>query len=462
MSDLSDVQAVLDARREASLADLVAFASIPSVSAQATHNGDVARAAEWLADRLQSCGPLNPELWRGAGPPAVYAEWLGAPGRPTVLVYGHYDVQPPEPLERWHSPPFSPTLRGGRLYGRGVSDDKGPLLIPVQVAGAFLAARGALPINVKFLFEGEEEVGSVHLPALVAEQAARLACDFVLSADGGMWSADVPSLTVSARGLAALELSVRGPSKDLHSGRHGGALHNPLHALATLIAGLHGPDGRVAVAGFYDGALDLAPAARAALAHLPFDDGAYLEQTGAPATYGESGYTTLERQWHRPTLEVNGLWGGYTGEGSKTVLPAEAHAKITCRLVPGQDPARTRRLVADHLRAQLPPGVTLDIRESDHGARAYQLPEGHPGRVAARAVLAELYAEAPLEVGMGGSIPVLETFSDVLGVDTVFFSFAVGDEDIHAPNEFFRVRRLYEGQRAWAMLWRRLAGADGA
>ncbi len=457
MSELSDVGAVLDARKEASLADLVALASIPSVSAQALYKNDMARAASWLADRLRSCGPLTVERWPTAGHPAVYAEWLGAPGKPTVLVYGHYDVQPPEPLEKWHSPPFTPTVRDGRIYGRGVSDDKGPLLIPVQVAGAFFAARGALPLNVKFLFEGEEEVGSAHLPALVEEKAGRLACDLVLSADGGMWSADVPSLTVSARGLAALEFVVRGPAKDVHSGRHGGALHNPLHALAALVAGLHDGDGRVAVAGFYDGALDLTLEERAGLARLPWDDGAYLEQTGAPATYGERGYGTLERQWRRPTLEINGMWGGYTGEGSKTVLPSEARAKLTCRLVPDQDPGRIVRLVSAHLREHLPPGVTLDIREGDHGARAYQLPEGHPGRRAARTVLRELYGAEPLEVGMGGSIPVLETFSNVLGVDTVFFSFAVGDEDIHAPNEFFRVHRLYEGQRAWASLWARLA-----
>ncbi len=387
----------------------------------------------------------------------MYAEWLGAPGAPTILVYGHYDVQPPEPLERWKTLPFVPTVVGDRVYGRGVSDDKGPLLIAVQVADAYCAATGGLPVNVKFLFEGEEEVGSQHLPELVAEKAERLRADFVLSADGGMWSAETPSLTVSARGMAALEFTVRGPAKDLHSGRHGGSLHNPLHALSALVASLHTPDGRVAVEGFYDGVQERTPAERAATAALPFSDEDYLAQTGAPTTFGETGFSTLERQWDRPTLELNGLWGGYTGEGSKTVLPAEAHAKVTCRLVPGQTPERIPGLIEAHLRRHLPSGVTLEVRHTDHSSSAYRIPEGHVGKRVACEVLEEVYGQAPLEVGMGGSIPVLETFSRVLGIDTVFFSFAVGDEDIHAPNEFFRIGRIQEGQQAWARYLTRLA-----
>ena len=456
-TDLSDVFTLLDGRREASLAELQVFARIPSVSAQSAHAPDIARAADWLAQRLMRAGLETVERWPTDGHPAVYAEWLGAPGAPTILIYGHYDVQPPEPLEVWRTPPFTPTVVGERVYGRGVSDDKGPLLIAVQALDALLTARGSLPVNVKCLFEGEEEVGSAHLGALVESQRERLGCDFVLSADGGMWSADIPSLTVSARGLAALEFTLTGPTKDLHSGRHGGALQNPLHALAQLVAGLHHPDGRVAVAGFYDGVAEQPPEMRAATRALPFSDAAYLEQTGAPEVFGEPGFSTLERQWDRPTLELNGLWGGYTGEGSKTVLPGEAHAKITCRLVPGQDPERIGALVSEHLHANLPPGVTLSVQPGSHGARAYRIPEDHIGRRVAREVLAELYGRAPLEVGMGGSIPVLETFQAVLGVDTVFFSFAVGDEDIHAPNEFFRLARIGEGQRAWAMYLTQLA-----
>ncbi|WP_288403628.1 dipeptidase [uncultured Deinococcus sp.] len=451
---LAPVLALLRARAEESLAELVEFAGIPSVSAQSAHAPDMARAAGWLAARLERAGLEDVALWPTAGHPAVYGHWLGAPEARTVLVYGHYDVQPPEPLELWNTPPFTPTVVGDRLYGRGVSDDKGPLLLTVQVLGALLAAQGRLPLNVKVLFEGEEEVGSAHLGELVARRAAELRADFVISADGGMWSADFPSLTVSGRGIAAMEFSVYGPARDLHSGRHGGGLHNPLHAAAALVASLHGEDGRVAVPGFYDGVAELPAEERAALAALPHSDAAYLDQTGAPDVYGEAGYGTLERQWHRPTAEVNGLWGGYTDEGSKTVLPAEAHVKLSCRLVPGQDPEDVLDKLAAHLRAWTPPGVRLELRPGDHTGRAYALAPDHPGRRAALNVLRDVYGQPALEVGMGGSIPILDTFRSVLGLETLLFSFAVGDENIHAPNEFFRIGRLYEGQEAWArLLW---------
>lgn len=451
---LAPVLALLRERAEASLAELVEFAGIPSVSAQSAHAPDMARAAGWLAARLERAGLEDVALWPTAGHPAVYGHWLGAPEARTVLVYGHYDVQPPEPLELWETPPFTPTVVGDRLYGRGGSDDKGPLLLTVQVLGALLAAQGCLPLNVKVLFEGEEEVGSAHLGELVARRAAELRADFVISADGGMWSADFPSLTVSGRGIAAMEFSVYGPARDLHSGRHGGGLHNPLHAAAALVASLHGEDGRVAVPGFYDGVAELPAEERAALAALPHSDAAYLDQTGAPDVYGEAGYGTLERQWHRPTAEVNGLWGGYTGEGSKTVLPAEAHVKLSCRLVPGQDPEDVLHKLAAYLRAQTPPGVRLELRPGDHTGRAYALAPDHPGRRAALNVLRDVYGQPALEVGMGGSIPILDTFRSVLGLETLLFSFAVGDENIHAPNEFFRIGRLYEGQEAWArLLW---------
>lgn len=454
---MDEVLAHLDARKDASLADLLTFGAIPSVSTDPERRGDVRRAAEWLADRLRTAGLLTVDILDTPGHPVVYAEWLGAPDAPTVLVYGHYDVQPPDPLDRWQSPPFTPTVRGERVYGRGVSDDKGPLLIPVQVAEAFFQTRGTLPLNVKFLFEGEEEVGSRHLAPFVREHAERLCANVVLSADGGMWRADVPTLTVSSRGMAGLELTLRGPGKDLHSGRHGGAVQNPLHALAQLIAGLHDEQGRVTVEGFYDDVQDLGEGERASLRDLPFDEEAYRMEVGAPALFGEEGYSTLERLWTRPTLEVNGLWGGYTGEGTKTVLPSEAHAKITCRLVANQNPERVMEAVVRHLEKHLPLGVTLDVRPSDHGARAYRIPAEHPALRAARKVLAEVYGQPPLEVGMGGSIPICEVFQRELGLETVFFSFAVGDEDIHAPNEFFRLPRLYEGQQAWARLWQELA-----
>ena len=339
MTQTDRVLAYLEANHDRILAELIEFAAIPSVSTDPAHAADVNAAARWVAAALARAGPFSVRTIPTAGHPVVYAEWLGAPGKVTVLVYGHYDVQPADPLEQWQSPPWTPVVRNGRLYARGVSDDKAPMLSPDHaVAEAFFAVTGGLPVNVKCVFEGEEEIGSPSLDAFIRDNTKLLAADVVLSADGAMWRIDEPSLTVASRGLAGLEITLTGASKDVHSGRHGGGIANPLHAMARLIASLHEPDGRVAVAGFYDRVRALTSEERAAIAALPFDEGAYLAQVGAPATFGEPGYTTLERQWTRPTIEINGMWGGYEGPGQKTVIPSEAHAKITCRLVPDQDP----------------------------------------------------------------------------------------------------------------------------
>jgi acetylornithine deacetylase/succinyl-diaminopimelate desuccinylase-like protein len=449
----------LRANHDRILAELVELTAIPSVSTDPAHATDMKTAARWVAATLAAAGPLTVRTIETPGNPVAYGEWLGAPGKLTVLVYGHYDVQPPDPLEKWQTPPFTPTLRDGRLYARGVSDDKGPMLIPIKVAEAFFAAAGALPINVKFMFEGEEEIGSRHLDAFIAQNKALLAADVALSADGAMWRIDEPSLTVASRGLAGLELTLTGATKDLHSGRHGGGVANPLHALARLIATLHDGTGRVAVTGFYERVLDLSPADRAAIATLPFDDAAYLRQVGASATFGEPGYTTLERQWTRPTLEVNGMWGGYQGPGQKTVIPSEAHAKITCRLVPDQDPDEIVALVTRHLDAHTPPGTRLSVSPGDHGARAAHIPFDHLGLKAADAALYAVYGVRPLYVRMGGTVPIAELFKRHLELDTVFFSFSTADEDFHAPNEFFRVHRLHEGLEAWARYWELLGEA---
>lgn len=458
MTDLAPVLARLVTAHDRILAELVEFAAIPSVSTDPAHAADLHAAAAWVAAQLTAAGPFSVRTMPTPGASVVYAEWLGAPGAPTALIYGHYDVQPEDPVEKWHSPPFQPTLRDGRLYARGVSDDKGPMLIPIKVAEAFFAEQGRLPINVKFMIEGEEEIGSKHLEAFVAAHTDLLAADVVISADGAMWRIDEPSLTVANRGLASLELTLAGPGKDLHSGRHGGGVANPLHAMARLIASLHQPDGRVAVAGFYDRVRELSPDERAEIARLPFDEAVYLAQVGASAAVGEPGYTTLERQWTRPTLEVNGMWGGYQGPGSKTVVPSEAHAKLTCRLVPDQDPAEVVALVERHLERHVPPGTRLTVTEGEHGARPAHIARHHPVLQAAEAALEQVYGVAPLIVRMGGTIPVAETFQRLMGLDTVYFSFSTGDEDFHAPNEFFRVHRLHEGLAAWARLWDRLGG----
>src|SRR5262249_3011547 len=294
---------------------------IPSVSTDPAHQADVNRAAQWVAEAIRDVGPFTIQTISTGGHPVVYAEWLGAPGARTLLVYGHYHGQPPDPLDQWLSEPWTTTLRDGRLYARGVSDDKGPMLIPIEVARAFFAVADRLPVNLKFMFEGEEEIGSRHLDAFITEHKKLLAADVVVSADGAMWRIDEPSLTVASRGLCGLEMTLTAASKDLHSGRHGGRVANPLHAVAQVVASLHEPSGRVAVSGFYDDVRELSQSERETMAALPYDEGAYLTQIGAPSTFGEPGYSTLERQWTRPTLEVNGMWGGYQGPGQKTVIP---------------------------------------------------------------------------------------------------------------------------------------------
>lgn len=446
---------ILEGNEAQYLCELAEFVAIPSVSTDPAHAGDVRRAAEWVANRLRKAGPIEVEIWETPRHPAVFGRWNGAPGAPTVLVYGHLDVQPADPVDLWDSPPFSLTQRDGKLYGRGVSDDKASMLLPILAAEAFFLAREKPPVNLRFLFEAEEEIGSVDLPALVRSHRDELACRVVFSADGGMWRPEAPSITVGSRGLAALSFLVRGPAHDLHSGRHGGGVANPLHAAAELVASLH-RSGKVAVEGFYADVEELDPALAHLLERLNFDEKKYLLAIGAPSSFGEPGYGTLARQWHRPTIEVNGFYGGYQGPGSKTVLPSEAHVKLTCRLVPNQNPRDTIAKVRRHLEQHCPPGVTLSIKEGHEGASAYRVSPDHPAIRAASETLAEVFGIPPEIVGMGGTVPIVTTFRDVLNIDTAFFSFSVADENIHAPNEFYRIERFRLGLRAWALLWRRL------
>jgi acetylornithine deacetylase/succinyl-diaminopimelate desuccinylase-like protein len=441
--------------RDRILEELVAFASIPSVSTDPAYAEGMTRAADWVAACMHKAGLGSIQINPTGGHAVVTGAWTGAPGAPTILVYGHYDVQPPDPLGAWKSPPFQPKVRDGRLYGRGVSDDKGPVLIPLKVAEAYMATAGRLPVNVKFVIEGEEESGSPHLGQFVRAHTEDLKADFVLSADGAMWRPDEPSITVASRGMATLEFTLRGAAKDLHSGRHGGGVANPLQALARLAASLHDDRGHIAVNGFYDRVRPLDPAAKAMVTTLPFDEDAYLKSVGAPGGYGEAGYSLLERQWLRPTLELNGLWGGYQGPGSKTVIPAEAHAKISCRLVPEQDPEEIIGLIAAHLRKHRPPGVRLEVTPG-HGSRAYAIPDDHPGLALAEEVLEEVYHQPALRVRMGATVPIGLLFRNAIGAETVFFSFSTADEDYHAPNEFFRLKRLDEGLAAWTRYWQLL------
>ncbi len=453
-------EAYLHARRDAILAELCDFLRIPSISTDPAHRNDVAAAAQWVATQLREAGPFSVEVLETGGHPVVYGEWLGAPGRPTLLVYGHYDVQPVDPLEQWRDEPFAPALRDGRLYARGASDDKGPMFIPIKAAEALFATSGTLPVNLKLLFEGEEETGSPHLAAFVTRHTERLRATYALSADGAMWRVDLPSVILGSRGLVALDVTVRGPAGDLHSGRHGGALRNPLQALAVLLAGLHYPSGAVAVAGFYDEVRPLSGIERAELAALDFDEEGYRRALGVPRLFGEAGYSTLERQWVRPTLEINGLYGGYQGAGTKTVIPSSAQAKLSCRLVPDQRPEEVLRALGVHLRAHAPSGVEVSVTEHPGSAPAYRIDRDHPGLRIAAQVLGELYGREPVGVLIGGTLPVSDIFKRVLGIDTVYFSFSTADEDYHAPNEFFRVQRLWDGLDAWIAFWRQ-AGEQG-
>ncbi|MCC7426243.1 MAG: M20/M25/M40 family metallo-hydrolase [Alphaproteobacteria bacterium] len=446
------------ADQEGFIARLAELVACPSVSTDPAYADGMAAARAWLLARLAALGFQDAQEIAAGGHPAVTARWHGAgPAAPTLLVYGHYDVQPPDPLEAWASPPFTLTAREGRLFARGVSDDKGPFLLAVETLGAFLAAEGRLPVNVTLLLEGEEECGSGTLGALLARHRDLLRADAVLSADGARWRADLPTMTVGTRGNMAIEITLRTAAKDLHSGRYGGVAPNALHAMAKLIATLHDAEGRPAVAGFLAGGAEPTETERAELARIPYDVAAHDAAIGiAP------GYRTptefLERLWLRPTLDVNGLWGGYTGAGGKTVIPATAHAKLSMRLVPCQDPARAAAAVAAHLRAHCPQGAELTINATREGSFAYALPPTHPLLRAAEAALARTTGRTPLRVRMGATLPLADIARNVAGLDTVMFSFATADEDFHAPNENWRQSSIAEGFAAWVALLRELAG----
>jgi acetylornithine deacetylase/succinyl-diaminopimelate desuccinylase-like protein len=437
--------------------ELSGYVAIPSVSRDAPPE-TMQAAAQWLAEQLAFAGG---RVESTAGHPVVRADWLGRPGDPTVLVYGHYDVQPTGDLGEWKTPPFELTLDneglGDVIRGRGSSDDKGPVYIVLKVAQAFMEQEGRLPLNVKFLFEGEEEIGSPHLPSFLREHADELAADLVISADGAMWRPSEPSLSVASKGLVTLDIEVSGADDDLHSGRFGGTVANPLHALVDLLASLHGRDGRVAVAGFYDGIAELSAARRAEIAAVDFDEEAYRSTVGVPDVFGEAGYNTLERLWERPTLEINGITGG----GKYTVIPHRATGHISCRLVPGQRPDRVLEAITEHLRARPITGVSVRVRPDEGGVPAYTIPGDHPAIRAAGAALTQVYPDQDVLLAViAGTLPATALFEDVLGAKTLFFSFSTADEKLHAPNEFMRVSRLREGMRAWEQLWRLLAEGE--
>jgi len=446
--------------KDAALADLVEFLRIPSISAQKEHQADIVRAAEWVADRLRRAGIESVQVLPTAGHPVVYGEWLHAPGKPVVAIYGHYDVQPVDPVSLWTSPPFEPVVRDGRIYARGSGDDKGNMLIPILVAEAFLRTHGALPLNLKFIFEGEEEVGSANLPEFVSANRELLAADLVLSADGSQESEERPSLLVALRGLLALQIDVYGAKTDLHSGLYGGAVANPIHALVRILDSLRSPDGTITVPGFCDDALELTDEDRSQIAAVPFDEQKYFADLDLDGGFGEPAYTCRERAWARPTLELNGIWGGFQGEGSKTVLPSEAHAKITCRLVANQDPDKVYGLIAAHVlrvASEQTPGVRVQVEQQPGKAFPYLIPADHPANRLVAEVLASLYGNPPYYVRMGGSVGALVTFVQELGAYTVTLGFTLDDERHHAPDEFFRLASFERGKQAYGRVWEAIA-----
>lgn len=448
----------LHKNKERFIQELLEFLRIPSISALPAHAAEVQRAAQWVEKRMKDAGVESVRILPTGGHPVVYGEWLHAPGKPTVLIYGHFDTQPVDPLNLWDSPPFEPVIKDGRIYARGASDNKGNLFIPLTVVEAMLKTAGKLPLNLKFLFEGQEEIGSPQLQPLIAAHKDLFSCDMVFSADGGQWSEDHPGLVLGTRGLSAVFIDIQGPDHDLHSGTYGGAVANPIHALVQILDSLHDREGRITVEGFYDKVWRLTAEEKAEMAEIPFREAEFLREPGSVSVFGEPGFNTYERTWARPTLEINGIWGGFQGEGLKTVLPSTAHAKISCRLVADQDPVQIADLVVKHINKVAPPGVQVTIGKRGSGSFPYLIPPDHRGLGIAASVLKDLYGKEPYKIRSGGTIPANAMFLEHLRVYTVVFGFGLEDERLHSPNEFFRLSSFERGQKAYGMLLERLGG----
>lgn len=452
---MTRVESYLLQTSDQALEDLKTFLRIPSISADSRHRGDMLAAAEFLRDLLSRNG-CSAEVVKTPGHPIVFAEWTGKPGAPTVLVYGHYDVQPVEPLSEWITPPFEPDVRDGKIYARGATDDKGQMLTHVQSVAAWLKAVGELPVNVKLLIEGEEEVGSRNLDDFIEANRERCTCDVAVISDSSQYAPGIPAITYALRGIMACEITVSGPRQDLHSGLFGGSVANPINALSRLISELHDSEGRIQIPGFYDDVIPLTAEERQAFANLPFDEAAFLEGIGVSAPFGEAGYTTLERRWARPTCDVNGIFGGHTGEGPKTIVPAKATAKITCRLVPNQNADQLTDRLEEFLRSKCPPGIHLDLKRY-HGCPAVLCDLNSPYMNAARRAIEKGFGAAPVMIREGGSIPVVATFKQLLGVDTLLLGWGQNTDNLHSPNEHFSLDAYQRGIRSSAWLWKELA-----
>jgi len=445
----------LQSGQQTALDELFAFLSIPSVSADSAFQPDMQRCAEFVRDAMTKAG-LTAEIIPTKGHPIVYGERIEDASLPTVLVYGHYDVQPPDPLGLWTTPPFEPQIRDGKIFARGATDDKGQLFTHLKSIQAWTESTGKLPVNVKFLIEGEEEVGSDNLDHFLEEHKERLKSDVAVVSDTSQYGDGIPAITYGLRGIIAAEVRLTGPSKDLHSGIYGGSIANPANAIAKLCGALVGDDGRVQIPGFYDDVVELSALEKQQFADLPFSEAGFLSEIGSGALFGEAGFTTLERRWARPTCDINGIFGGYTGEGPKTIVPSKATAKITCRLVPGQDPQKIRDSLESFLKARCPAGVKFEF-QSFHGCAAFAFDPTSPWITAASEAVETAFGRAPVFIREGGSIPVVSSFHQILGIDTLLLGWGRNTDNLHSPDEHFYVKDFHHGILASTHLWPKLA-----
>ncbi len=455
---MNSITTRLESTRDAATQQLFDFLRIPSISADSKYKPDMQRCAEFVRSAMETAG-LKAEIIPTAGHPIVYGERIEDAARPTILIYGHYDVQPPDPLELWTSPPFEPTVRDGKIYARGATDDKGQLFTHLKSIEAWVQENGSLPVNIKFLVEGEEEVGSNNLELFLEQNTDRLRADVAVISDSSQYGDGIPAIQYGLRGIVAAEVRLTGPSKDLHSGVFGGAVANPVNALARLCGSLVDEHGRVQIPGFYDDVAALTEKEQAAFAVLPFSETEFLQQTGSSAVFGEAGFSTLERRWTRPTCDINGFLGGYTGEGPKTIVPSKAMAKITCRLVPTQQPVKVLDALEAFLKQQVPPGLKFEFKRF-HGCPAFVFDPTSPWITAASGALEKAFGKAPVFIREGGSIPVVSSFQQILGIDTLLLGWGRNTDDLHSPNEHFHVDDFHNGITASAYLWEALGSVQ--
>jgi acetylornithine deacetylase/succinyl-diaminopimelate desuccinylase-like protein len=452
---MHDVISFLEQNQDAALEQLKELLRIPTVSADSAFADDMRAGARFVHNALVEAG-LTVETIETPGHPIIYAEWTKAEGAPTALIYGHYDVQPADPLNLWKTPAFEPDVRDGCIWARGATDDKGQCWTHVLSVAAWLKTTGKLPVNVKFVIEGEEEVGSENLDVFLDEHKEKLACDVAVVSDSSQYAPGIPAITYGLRGILACEVTVTGPNRDLHSGSFGGAVINPVNALCRLMAMLHDDQGRVRIPGFYDSVVALTDEERSQFASLPFDEAEWLADLGTDAPWGEAGFSSNERRWARPTCDINGIFGGYSGEGPKTIVPSKATAKITCRLVPDQDPHQLTEALRQFLADNLPPGLKFQFT-SQHGAPASVADLNSPYMAAAKTAIEKSFGKIPVMIRAGGSIPVVGSFKEILGVDTLLLGWGQNSDNLHSPNEHFSIEDFHQGTAASAYLWQELA-----